>query len=244
MALWQKYYHTPSSRWGYWNRSEESNRTGGSPASGSRTRLHAFTHGRRAQARLYSRRLRLDQPLDAGSRITEKRLTGEIHARRHWSTPIQIPATDGARSRRRNIAMASAWIDLRLRGELVNGSATIAAHHDAYKSTRFTRPNMTYSLAAAAAALDPNKTPHPAHRKDRDSSHAERMTISVHPRPMSSAPLDGTPVVYSPLSGLRSPPFGAWNARGKRSGPGTIVRAGFCSRMTRSSLMNRWDGNR
>jgi hypothetical protein len=54
--------------------------------------------------------------------------------------------------------------------------------------------NMTYSLAAAAAAVDQNKTQHPAHQKGRDSSHDERTTLIVHPRAMSSAPLDGTPV--------------------------------------------------
>jgi hypothetical protein len=52
---------------------------------------------------------------------------------------------------------------------------------------------MAYSLAAAVAAVDLNKTQHPVHQKGRDGP-AEGTTITVHPRPMSSAPLDGTPV--------------------------------------------------
>ena len=37
--------------------------------------------------------------------------------------------------------------------------------------------------------------------------------------------------------------FGPRNAPGKRSGLGTIVRAGICSTTTQSNLMTRWDGS-
>ena len=86
---------------------------------------------------------------------------------------------------------------------------------------------MTYSLAAAAAALDPNKTPHPAHRKDRDSSHAERMTISVHPRPMSSAPLDGTPVRLFASVGFAIASFWSVERSRKTFGPGDYRKGWF-----------------
>jgi len=86
---------------------------------------------------------------------------------------------------------------------------------------------MTYSLAAAAAALDPNKTPHPAHRKDRDSSHAERMTISVHPRPMSSAPLDGTPVRLFASVGFAIASFWSVERSRKKFGPGDYREGWF-----------------
>jgi hypothetical protein len=49
---------------------------------------------------------------------------------------------------------------------------------------------MAYSLAAAAAAIGLNKTQHPARQNGR--GRAERTTITVHPRAMSSAPLDAT----------------------------------------------------
>jgi hypothetical protein len=56
-------------------------------------------------------------------------------------------------------------------------------------------------------------------------------------RPMSSAPLDGTPVRLFVCAGLRSPPFGVWNAPNKPSEMGTIVGAGFCSMTTREPLI-------
>src|SRR5207247_7146607 len=64
-------------------------------------------------------------------------------------------------------------------------------------SPRDLAPNMSYSLAAAAAAIGLNSTQNPDHQKGRDFRHAGRTTITVHPRPMSSAPLDGTPVRFA-----------------------------------------------
>ncbi len=77
-------------------------------------------------------------------------------------------------------------------------------------SPRDLAPNMSYSLAAAAAAIGLNSTQNPDHQKGRDFRRAGRTTITVHPRPMSSAPLDGTPVrLFAPV---RSAIASFWSA--------------------------------
>ena len=53
-------------------------------------------------------------------------------------------------------------------------------------------------------------------------------------RPMSSAPVDGTPVRCWAAQALQSPLFGVWNVAKKLSEMGTIARAGFYSMMTQS----------
>jgi hypothetical protein len=85
---------------------------------------------------------------------------------------------------------------------------------------------MAYSLAAAVAAVDLNKTQHPAHQKGRDSPD-ERTTITVHPRPMSSAPLDGTPVRLFGSVGSAIASF--WTAERSRQefGPGDYREGWF-----------------
>jgi hypothetical protein len=84
--------------------------------------------------------------------------------------------------------------------------------------------NMTPSLAAAG---DLNKAQHPAHQKGRDSSHAERTTLSVHARPMSSAPLDGMPVRLFASVGSAIASF--WSAERSRKafGPGDYREGWF-----------------
>jgi hypothetical protein len=67
--------------------------------------------------------------------------------------------------------------------------------------------------------------------------------ITADPRPMSSAPLDGTPVRLFDSLGSAMHRFGQLNDPGKRLGWGTIVRAGFCSTTRQSNLTTRWDGN-
>jgi hypothetical protein len=84
----------------------------------------------------------------------------------------------------------------------------------------------------------------PQERPTARASLGRRATMMTDdPRPMSSAPLDGTPVRLFVFAGSAVASFGAWNAPGKHSERETIVRAGICSRMTQSSLMSRWDGN-
>jgi hypothetical protein len=131
----------------------------------------------------------------------------------------------GMRGRRRNIAWRQLGCVSVCGGELINGSATIAAHHDAHQSTRFTQPNMAYSLAAAAAAIGLNKTQHPARQNGR--GRAERTTITVHPRAMSSAPLDGMPVRLFASVGSAIASF--WSAERSRKafGPGDYREGWF-----------------
>jgi hypothetical protein len=83
---------------------------------------------------------------------------------------------------------------------------------------------MTSSLAAAG---DLNKAQHPAHQKGRDSSHAERATLNVHARPMSSAPLDGMPVRLFASVGSAIASF--WSAERSRKafGPGDYREGWF-----------------
>jgi|SRR5205809_1055375 len=82
-------------------------------------------------------------------------------------------------------------------------------------SPRDLAPNMPYSLAAAAAAIGLNSTQNPDHQKGRDFRRAGRTTITVHPRPMSSAPLDGTPVrLFAPV---RSAIASFWSAERSRT---------------------------
>jgi len=94
-------------------------------------------------------------------------------------------------------------------------------------SPRDLAPNMSYSLAAAAAAIGLNSTQNPDHQKGRDFRHAGRTTITVHPRPMSSAPLDGTPVrLFAPV---RSAIASFWSAERSRKafGPGDYREGWF-----------------
>ena len=79
---------------------------------------------------------------------------------------------------------------------------------------------MSHSLAVAAAAIGLNKTEHPAHQKSLDSSHAERTTITVNPRPMSSAPFDGTPVRLFAFVGSAIASFWSAERCRKAFGPG------------------------
>jgi hypothetical protein len=53
-------------------------------------------------------------------------------------------------------------------------------------------------------------------------------------RPMSSAPVDGTPVRLLGCAGFAIASFGVWNVAKKLSEMGTIARAGFYSMMTQS----------
>jgi hypothetical protein len=56
--------------------------------------------------------------------------------------------------------------------------------------------------------------------------------IATDPRPMFSAPVDGTPVRLFVFTGWSSHHFGPKNAAGKCLGEGTIVRAGTYSTTT------------
>jgi hypothetical protein len=67
--------------------------------------------------------------------------------------------------------------------------------------------------------------------------------IAADLRPMSSAPLDGTPVRLFASIGSAIASFWTEEAPRKNSEQGTIVWAGICSTMTQSSLMIRWDGS-
>jgi hypothetical protein len=65
--------------------------------------------------------------------------------------------------------------------------------------------------------------------------------MTANPRPLSSAPLDGTPVRLIVSVGSAIASF--WSEERSCSGLGIIVRAGFCLTTTQSNLMTRWDGN-
>jgi hypothetical protein len=67
--------------------------------------------------------------------------------------------------------------------------------------------------------------------------------IAADLRPMSSAPLDGTPVRLFASIGSAIASFWTEERSQKEFGAGTIVWGGICSTMTQSSLMTLWDGS-
>jgi hypothetical protein len=86
---------------------------------------------------------------------------------------------------------------------------------------------MSYNLAAAAAAIGLNKTQNPDYQKGLDFRYAERTMTTVHLRPMSSAPLDGTPVRLFASVGSAIASF--WSAERSRKafGPGDYREGWF-----------------